>query len=58
MKVLGNGRLSSDVRAAIRYTLNLGTVHAITIGMENQEQLMDNIRFVREFCENRQEMNA
>ena len=51
MKILGNGHLSSDVHTAIRYALNLSTIHAITIGMENQNQLMDNIRFVREFYE-------
>ena len=48
MKILGNGHLSSDVHAAIRYALNLGTIHAITIGIENQNQLVDNIRFVRD----------
>ena len=51
MKILGNGHLSSDVHTAIRYALNLSTIHAITIGIENQNQLMDNIRFVREFYE-------
>jgi predicted aldo/keto reductase-like oxidoreductase len=58
MKILGNGHLSSDVFTAIRYALNLGTIHAITIGIENQNQLMDNIHFVREFYEERLETNA
>lgn len=49
MKILGNGHLSNDVQGAIRYALNLGTIHAITIGMESQNQLMENLRFVREF---------
>jgi len=58
MKILGNGHLSNDVRAAIQYALNLGSIHAITIGIENQNQLMENMRFVREFYEERQETNA
>ena len=33
MKILGNGRLSNDVGAAIQYAFELGTVHAITIGI-------------------------
>ena len=52
MKILGNGHLSSDVHTAIRYAFNLGTIHAITIGIENQNQLMDNIRFVRDISSN------
>ena len=52
MKILGNGRLSSDVRSAIQYTLKLGTVHAITIGMNNQDQLINNIRYIRELYSN------
>lgn len=49
MKVLGNGHLSSDVGSAIQYALKLGTLHAITIGMTNQDQLMKNIRYVSEY---------
>jgi aryl-alcohol dehydrogenase-like predicted oxidoreductase len=48
MKVLGNGRLSSDVGSAIEYVLKLGTIHAITIGITNQAQLIENIQLVSE----------
>ena len=58
MKILGNGHLSNDAHAAIQYVLNLSSIHAITIGVENQNQLMDNIRFVREFFEKQAEMKA
>jgi len=48
MKILGNGQLSNNVGSAIQYAFNLGCLHAITIGMTNQDQLMKNIRHVRE----------
>ena len=48
MKILGNGQLSHNVGSAIQYALKLGSLHAITIGMTNQDQLMKNIRHVRE----------
>jgi aryl-alcohol dehydrogenase-like predicted oxidoreductase len=48
MKILGNGRLSNDVGSAIQYALGLGTIHAITIGITDQDQLIENIRYVRE----------
>lgn len=51
MKVLGNGRLSSDVGAAIQYTLGLGTVHAITIGMTDQNQLIENLQYVSDLSQ-------
>ncbi len=49
MKILGNGQLSNNVGSAIQYALNLGTLHAITIGMTNQDQLMKNIRYIRKY---------
>ena len=49
MKILGNGRLSNNVGGAIQYALNLGSIHAFTIGMTTQEQLMENLRFIREY---------
>jgi aryl-alcohol dehydrogenase-like predicted oxidoreductase len=49
MKVLGCGRLGGDVCSAIQYVFQLGTVHAITIGMTHQGQLFENIKHVHEF---------
>ena len=46
MKVLGCGRLTSDVRGAIKYVLGLGTVHAFTIGMTSVAQLEENVKLV------------
>ena len=48
MKVLGCGRLVDDTRAAIEYVLQLGTVHAITIGTSKPEQLRENLGVVEE----------
>jgi aryl-alcohol dehydrogenase-like predicted oxidoreductase len=48
MKVLGAGRLDNDLRGAVEYVFNLGTVHAITIGMRNRAELAENIRLVGE----------
>jgi aryl-alcohol dehydrogenase-like predicted oxidoreductase len=49
MKVLGCGALTKDVRRALAYVFQLGTVHAVTIGMTSERQLMENIRFINEF---------
>jgi aryl-alcohol dehydrogenase-like predicted oxidoreductase len=48
MKVLGCGRLARDPRAAVRYVLELGTVHALTIGITKPEQLIQNVTLVEE----------
>jgi aryl-alcohol dehydrogenase-like predicted oxidoreductase len=50
MKVLGCGRLAQDARAAIQYVLQLGTVHAMTIGISRQEHLQQNVRLVEELA--------
>ena len=50
MKVLGCGRLAGDARAAIRYVLGLGTVHALTIGITRPEHLQENVRLVEELA--------
>jgi hypothetical protein len=46
MKVLGVGRFGEDVVAAVDYVLGLGSVHAITIGIIDQTQLVENIHAV------------
>lgn len=46
MKVLGAGRLGGEVEAAIEYVFNLGTVQAVTIGMTDRKQLVENIRAI------------
>jgi aryl-alcohol dehydrogenase-like predicted oxidoreductase len=50
MKVLGCGQLAKDARVAIRYVLQLGTVHAITIGTSQREHLFENLRLVEELA--------
>jgi aryl-alcohol dehydrogenase-like predicted oxidoreductase len=49
MKVLGCGQLAGDVRAAIQYVFQLGTVYALNIGTSQHEQLVENLRLVEEF---------
>lgn len=49
MKVLGVGRLGNDPRGAMDYVFSLGTVHAITIGMQSRDELLENIQAVWEF---------
>ena len=46
MKVLGCGQLAHDTHTAIQYVLQLGTVHAITIGTSKPEHLDNNIGVV------------
>jgi aryl-alcohol dehydrogenase-like predicted oxidoreductase len=48
MKVLGAGRLAGDARAAMQYVLNLGTVHALTVGISRQAHLRQNVRLIEE----------
>jgi aryl-alcohol dehydrogenase-like predicted oxidoreductase len=50
MKVLGCGRLAKDARTAIQYVLQLGTVHAITIGTSKREHLYENVKLVEELA--------
>jgi len=50
MKVLCCGKLASDARAAIEYVFQLGTVHAITIGISHQEHLYQNVRLIEELA--------
>lgn len=50
MKVLGCGQLAGSARAAVEYVLQLGTVHAITIGISSREHLYQNLRLVEELA--------
>jgi aryl-alcohol dehydrogenase-like predicted oxidoreductase len=50
MKVLGCGRLAGEARTAIQYVLQLGTVHAITIGTSASAHLTQNVRLVEELA--------
>jgi predicted aldo/keto reductase-like oxidoreductase len=50
MKVLGCGRMAGECRSAIRYVLELGTVHALTIGTSHPEHLRENARLVEELA--------
>ncbi|MBN1582432.1 MAG: aldo/keto reductase [Anaerolineae bacterium] len=46
MKVLGCGRLASDPEKAIQYILDLGCVHAMTIGHTASTQLERNVEII------------
>lgn len=48
MKVLGCGQLAKKARTTIQYVFQLGTIHAITIGISTKEQLFENINLVEE----------
>lgn len=48
MKVLGCGQLVQDVRQAMRFVLQLGTIHSLDIGMVSLAQLEENVRLVEE----------
>ena len=50
MKVMGCGELASDARGAIQYAFQLGSLHAITIGITTREQLLENLSLVEELA--------
>jgi predicted aldo/keto reductase-like oxidoreductase len=50
MKVLGCGQLVQNARAAIEYVFQLGTIHAVTIGMSKPEHVYENLRLVEEIA--------
>jgi aryl-alcohol dehydrogenase-like predicted oxidoreductase len=50
IKVLGCGQLAHKARAAIRYVLQLGTVHSLVIGTSSRKQLLENVRLVEELA--------
>ncbi|MCZ6632708.1 MAG: aldo/keto reductase [bacterium] len=48
MKVVGRGDLGNDARNAIHYVLDIPAVDAITVGMQNRQEVDDNIGYVGE----------
>ncbi|MAG35557.1 MAG: hypothetical protein CL878_04840 [Dehalococcoidia bacterium] len=48
MKVVGQGKLSHDVRGALRYVLELGCVDAIVLGMESLGEIDENVELMEE----------
>jgi predicted aldo/keto reductase-like oxidoreductase len=48
MKVLGCGKLADDVRAAMAYVFQLGTVYSVSIGMSSQKQVIEDVRAVED----------
>ena len=48
MKVLGVGELADDVRGAIGYVLDLGTVHSLALGITSRAELLEDVRLVEE----------
>jgi aryl-alcohol dehydrogenase-like predicted oxidoreductase len=53
MKVLGQGKLAKEngPREAIKFVMGLSCVHAMTIGMTSQSQVMENVAIVNELSE-------
>jgi predicted aldo/keto reductase-like oxidoreductase len=49
MKVVGQGKLDTDVRSAIHYVLELPSVHAVTIGMGSRREVEENVGWVEEY---------
>jgi predicted aldo/keto reductase-like oxidoreductase len=49
MKVIGQGKLNSDVRTCFKFAMSLPYIDAMTVGMNSEEQLMENIALVNEF---------
>ncbi len=50
MKVMGQGELGRDPRAAIAYVMSLPSVDAFTIGMTSREQVLQNVALVDELA--------
>jgi 1-deoxyxylulose-5-phosphate synthase len=50
MKVLGCGQLVNNARTAIEYVFQLGTVHAVTIGISKAQHLEENRKLVAELA--------
>jgi predicted aldo/keto reductase-like oxidoreductase len=50
IKVLGCGQLARKARAAIRYVLQLGTVHSLVIGTSSRKQVLENVKHVEELA--------
>jgi aryl-alcohol dehydrogenase-like predicted oxidoreductase len=50
MKVLGCGRLVDNPGAAIRYVFQLGTVHAVTLGITRRAHLLQDVKLVEELA--------
>ncbi len=50
MKVLGCGQLVNNARTAIEYVFQLGTVHAITIGISDARHIEENRKLVEELA--------
>ena len=48
MKVVGNGRLTQDLRKAIRFVLNLPSVDALVIGMQSESEIDEDVQLVEE----------
>ena len=50
IKVLGCGQLARKARAAIKYVLQLGTIHSLVIGTSSRKQLLENVKLVEELA--------
>jgi 1-deoxyxylulose-5-phosphate synthase len=48
MKVVGNGKLTGDVRKAVRYVMDLPSVDSLVIGMRSEAEIDQNVDLVEE----------
>lgn len=46
MKVVGNGKLTADVRRAVRFVIDLPSVDALVIGMQSEAEIDQNVDLV------------
>ena len=54
MKVMGMGKLDEEeggAREAIEFVLNLSCVHAMTIGMQTQDEVIENVNIINNLME-------
>ena len=54
MKVMGMGKLDKEeggAREAIEFVLNLSCVHAMTIGMQSQAEVIENVNIINNLME-------
>jgi len=50
MKVVGQGRLTDDPRRALQFVMGLSCVHAITVGMLSEREILQNVEIIEEFA--------
>jgi aryl-alcohol dehydrogenase-like predicted oxidoreductase len=57
-KAIGQGKLNADVRKCFEFILDQPYIDAITVGMNSEEQLMQNLSLVNEYTSTTQNKKA